>query len=120
MTGSDWLTTGTSALRYDPISGDGTGTSLRSAILACAALRSATENSKSECYLEYYRRRSIAAFCQHLHACEALYESAGFSVAWNEELRSIRKLVQLANISSGIDTPAFRLCDYRLRAVSGS
>src|SRR5262249_43733929 len=56
LTGNDWIATGTSALRFDPISGDGTGTSLRSAILACASLRSLNATNSSACFEHYTRR----------------------------------------------------------------
>jgi hypothetical protein len=86
LSGPEWIATGTSALRYDPISGDGTGVSLRSAILACATLRAIHQYACPERYLRYYRERLRETFRQHLSICKSLYEAAGSFSAWNEEI----------------------------------
>jgi hypothetical protein len=115
LTGARWIGTGTSALRYDPLSGDGTGASLRSAILACAALRAAEENNHPEHYMEYYRHRLIIAFHQHVRACINLYRRAGFNSSWDEEILSLVQNADWETVASLERTRlGFRLFDYNL------
>jgi len=110
LAGDNWIASGTSALRFDPISGDGTGTSLRSAILACAALR-ATAQFPPELCLQYYRTRLRAAFQKHIQACEALYQQAGLAESCKEESRYLRQTDHPEKLVAG---PAFRLENYTL------
>lgn len=114
LTGPNWIATGSSALRYDPISGDGTGASLRSAILACAVLHSVFVGVDPESCLEYYSFRLRRAFCRHLRACESLYVAMGFNHAWAEEFSLLRRLASSMEASLHGKTPAFGLRDYRL------
>jgi len=113
LTGPDWIATGTSALRYDPVSGDGTGAALRSAILACATLRGAAENSCPQRYLGHYRQRLEVAFRQHLRICESLYNRVGLSDSWNDEIACLRRLGR-RNSSSEDNKYRFRLWNYKL------
>jgi len=113
LAGDNWIASGTSALRFDPVSGDGTGTSLRSAILACAALR-ATAQFPPELCLQYYRTRLHAAFQKHLQSCEALYQQAGLAELCEEESRYLR---QTDHQEKPVAGPAFRLENYTLVAT---
>lgn len=112
LTGPGWIATGASALRYDPVSGDGTGASLRSAILACATLRACVTESDPRSYLEHYKQRLILAFQRHLMNCALLYENVGLSGIWTPEINDIRQL----GSARPEESKAFRFClrDYSL------
>ena len=90
--GTNWIATGNSALRWDPVSGNGTATSLRSAILACAALRSAAGTMQPWPYFQHYCARLRMAFREHAQACSAFYGSAGLSAGWGALRRTVRCL----------------------------
>jgi hypothetical protein len=114
LNGPCWIASGTSALRYDPVSGDGTGASLRAAILACAVLRAVTEDTDHAPYLEHYHRRLALALGQHLRVCESLYRGAGFCSGWDEEIRTIRRLSGWNDSVSEVHPLGMRLSNYKL------
>jgi flavin-dependent dehydrogenase len=90
MHGATWLAVGEAAMSLDPLSGDGTGSATRGAMLGAAVLEAAARGeSPSEC-LDHYDRRLRAAFRSHLLACVAHYERARSSAVWAGELRRMR------------------------------
>lgn len=103
---------GSAAMCFDPISGDGTGACIRSAILACAAIRYAAEHpAQAADALAHYADRMAQAFQSHLNACAELYDGAELSAPWAEEKRAIRAAAELA---PGTSRPWFRLSDFSL------
>jgi hypothetical protein len=113
------ISCGGAALRFDPISGDGTGASLRSAILACAVLRYASAAADPKQALDHYRFRIGLAFRGHLRICERLYEEAGLSIHWQAERAGIRRAIEESKrVFGDADALRFRLQDYALAAAS--
>jgi hypothetical protein len=118
LTGTNWIASGTSALRFDPISGHGTGTSLRSAILTSAVLRASMVKSDAKSYFEHYKQRSTQAFQSHIMNCLSLYMSAGLSEVWTREIDIMRQLGSTRLEES--KTLRFSMRDYSLTSANGS
>ncbi len=112
------ISCGAAALRYDPISGDGTGASLRSAILACAVVRHVVESGDSSAGFEHFHARIGRAFRGHLEVCERLYREAALSKMWNGELASVgaAKAMAVACFPEAASR-RFRLRDFALEPV---
>lgn len=82
---------GAGAMRFDPIAGDGTGASLRSAILASAALRySWNHPGTRDSVWRHYEMRMKRAFRDHVKACLGYYAGAGFDREWDGEVAAVR------------------------------
>jgi hypothetical protein len=94
LAGTDWIACGGAALRYDPISGSGTATALRSAILACAVLRAINAASDPGPFVAHYAARLSAAFRQHVETCERLYSQAQFSSSWDDEFTEMWRAIR--------------------------
>jgi len=112
------ISCGAAALRYDPISGDGAGASLRSAILACAVVRHTLESGDSSAGFEHFHARIGRAFRGHMEVCERLYREAALSKMWNGELASVGAAKAMAGAC--FPEPAsrrFRLRDFGLEPV---
>jgi len=85
---------GSAAMRLDPIAGDGIGTSLRSALLTCAAIRYCAERPiEREDVMEHLNTRMTTAMRSHLRNCLELYSAARLGGAWNSDLVALADLV---------------------------
>jgi hypothetical protein len=94
LAGDRWISCAGSAIRFDPLSGDGTGAAIRSAILACAELRAIENASDAAPYLNHYGARLALAFCSHLLMCDRLYRDGGLSGTWRTELLAIQRAIR--------------------------
>jgi flavin-dependent dehydrogenase len=84
-----WLAVGEAALAQDPLSGDGVGTSIRSAVLAAAVLAAVAAGEDDQRYLEYYSCRLARAARVHLEILLDYYSLSG-DPAWSEEISAMR------------------------------
>jgi len=74
--GKGWLACGTGAMAFDPLCGDGTGTALREAILASAAIRGISRGLNPSDVRAHYSLRLRAGFLRHLEQCVTFYREA--------------------------------------------
>jgi 2-polyprenyl-6-methoxyphenol hydroxylase-like FAD-dependent oxidoreductase len=82
-----WLASGTAAMAFDPLCGDGTAHAIREAILASAVIRAAANDD----VLAHYQARLTAGFRRHLALCQGFYSSGGDGPWWRRELDSIQQ-----------------------------
>lgn len=88
---------GSAAMRFDPISGDGIGASLRSSILACAAVRYMAEQPGDVSLVSrHYESRMLRAFRDHIASCSQYYSAAGLSRRWGHERQTISEAAAAA------------------------
>jgi 2-polyprenyl-6-methoxyphenol hydroxylase-like FAD-dependent oxidoreductase len=85
-----WIAVGEDAVRLDPLSGEGTGYAIRTAILAASVLDAIAAGLPAAEGLAHYRARLHATFASHLRACLAFYDAAGFDATWEAERRATR------------------------------
>ena len=94
LCGPGWLASGTAALGFDPICGDGTANALREAILASAVIRAIVNGSPADDLLAHYQARLTAGFQRHLALCRQFYTSGGNGPLWQSELDAINHGIQ--------------------------
>lgn len=87
------LPVGDRALAVDPISGDGVGHGVRSALLAVATVLAITGGHPPSEVLKHYRDRHRMAFHAHLRHCLHLYGQLD-TETWRSELRVMRQCLQ--------------------------
>lgn len=83
--GGQWFACGPAAISLDPISGDGVGYAVRSAIWLCALL------SEGGGAIPDYAARLALAFRSHLGVCLRLYAKSRFASAWKHELHATER-----------------------------
>jgi 2-polyprenyl-6-methoxyphenol hydroxylase-like FAD-dependent oxidoreductase len=88
--GRGWLAAGAAAMTLDPLCGDGTGYSVRSGLLAAAALAARDENLRRR-LAQHFRDRLRIAFAAHLRACTKYYDSNVFDKSWLPEIQLMAK-----------------------------
>jgi hypothetical protein len=89
LCGPAWLACGSSAMAFDPICGDGTGNTVREAILASAVIRAATRGEPTGRLLAHYRARITAAFQKHLQLCLDYYRAANAGPWWEHQIAAL-------------------------------
>jgi hypothetical protein len=103
-----WIAVGEDAVRLDPLSGEGTGYALRTAILAASVLDGIASGLPAAEGLAHYRARLHVTFAAHLRACLAFYDAGGFDSTWEAERRATR--AGLAHMEGVLGTwPGFTL-----------
>jgi hypothetical protein len=117
LTGERWLCCGRSAVRFDPVSGDGTGAALRSALLACSVVQAAANARDAAPYRDHYAGRLSLAFRKHLMACDRLYREGGLAEGWRRELGSIGRAIERTADLPSEESIRFRLRDYALAGL---
>ncbi|HUG38687.1 MAG TPA: hypothetical protein VML54_17140 [Candidatus Limnocylindrales bacterium] len=85
-----WIAVGEDAVRLDPLSGEGAGYAMRTAILAASVLDGIASGQPAAEGLSHYRARLHVTFAAHLRACLAFYDAAGFDATWDAERRVTR------------------------------
>ncbi len=91
--GSRWLAIGSAAFAVDPISGDGVGYAIRSAILAASVVSGIASSLSFEQCLQHYNQRLHSAYLSHLKACLKYYEPKFASLAWRSEINLMRNML---------------------------
>lgn len=88
LCGPGWVALGASAIRFDPLCGDGTGQAVRGALLAAAALDAEARGEPAEALHRHVEARLVQTFTAHLDACDALYGEAG--ITWRADRQAAR------------------------------
>jgi flavin-dependent dehydrogenase len=83
------LRIGSAAVRFDPLCGDGTAQSIRTGILAAAAVAASSDFGQAP--ILHYERRLAEAFARHLEGCSSFYRNAGFGETWREEVSELAR-----------------------------
>ena len=95
--GLRWLAIGSAAFAVDPISGDGVGYAIRSAILAASVVSGITSGLPLKQCLQHYNQRLYSAFLTHLKACLKYYDSKFSSLAWLDEINLMKNVLNLSS-----------------------
>ena len=112
------IAVGDAAIALDPMSGNGIGSGLRTAILASAVLDAAQRSKKPQVYFDHYTWRLHTAMRNHVNNCINFYGRAAYASSWCSEIHAMRTALPQI-ISPGLDGPAFKLNRDRLECVSG-
>jgi flavin-dependent dehydrogenase len=88
--GENWIAVGDAAMALDPVSGDGIGHGIRTALLAVAVLDALAQGKPPTHYLEHYARRIQLAVVTHLAHCIASYESARLDLGLGADLAAMK------------------------------
>jgi hypothetical protein len=91
LSGPRWLACGTAAIGFDPLCGDGTGNSIREAILASAVIRAANAGADAENLVAHYQKRLLAGFQRHIAHCFDFYKSGHSGSWWDEQLNDLKR-----------------------------
>jgi flavin-dependent dehydrogenase len=116
LCGNGWIAVGDAALSFDPISGDGTGYALRTAILATSVINSISNSNLNtkECF-NHYNLRLNRTFFQHLEQCIKYYSSAFNSREWKIEIELMKlSLQKYKDMQLIFDEFAYNLKDFQL------
>jgi hypothetical protein len=91
-----WIIAGEQAANLDPISGEGTPFSLRSAILAAAAIEAIRDNRiDANGALLHYQSRLTKTFIEHLKGYLSYYhDTFGHHPNWQDELSQTQFLIE--------------------------
>lgn len=108
------LRVGDRGISVDPLSGDGTGYALRTALLACACIAAIEDGEPRAGVLAHYEARLRAAYQAHLQACLGFYGTTLTTPAWRAELTGMREGLQN---SRPTERPAYALVGRSLVAV---
>lgn len=92
-----WLASGTAAMAFDPICGDGTAQAIREAILAAAVVRAIANGGNTPDLLAHYQARLTAGFQRHLLLCREFYRTGGDGQLWHSELEAIDRGIEWSN-----------------------
>jgi hypothetical protein len=113
--------TGSAAMRFDPLCGEGAGHAVREAYLTVSVIRAVLRGEPVDALQRHYTGRLQQAFLRHLVICDSFYSSGGESSFWQEESAALR--AGMREVSSAVQAagPAqFRFRGLDLEAVSTS
>jgi hypothetical protein len=116
LKGDNWLACGSAAMSFDPICGEGTGHSIREAILASAVLKAHADGEDWGELTKLYEQRLRGGFRRHLEQCRKLYASGGDSAWWRAQQDSVEAGIK-SGIGSSVDSSRYRLDGYDLLAL---
>ena len=86
LVGENWISIGETAVSFDPISGEGVGNSLKTAILSLVIRATVNEKSSSFEFLDHYCLKSRYVLFSHLQTCLKYYLSTfSSSKLWDKE-----------------------------------
>lgn len=91
LAGDDWLACGTTAVRFDPICGDGTAQAVREALLASAMINAIADGGDKQALLLHYRSMLVAAMRRHLKMCAEFYAGAASTPWWHAQCAELVK-----------------------------
>ena len=103
---------GDAAVALDPLSGNGVGSGLRSAILAAAVLEAAGQDAMPQACFDHYAQRLRKTMRSHVQSCVEFYGRAAHTDGWRAEIGMM--IEALHRLPSEPDTAAFMLNDGRL------
>jgi flavin-dependent dehydrogenase len=110
-----WLASGTAAVAFDPLCGDGVGNAVREAILASAVIRAAIDGGNADDLLGHYETCVLAGFQRHVALCLDFYKSGHTGLWWDDQLNHLKRgfgwcSQQLSNRAA----PHYRLSGFTL------
>jgi flavin-dependent dehydrogenase len=103
---------GDAAVALDPLSGNGVGSGLRSAILAAAVLEAAGQDAMPQACFDHYAQRLRKTMRSHVQSCIEFYGRAAHTDGWRAEIGMM--IEALHRLPPEPDTAAFMLNDGRL------
>lgn len=109
------IAVGDVALTLDPMSGNGVGSGLRSAILAAAVLDAADREPMPQACFDHYTRRLRDAMSGHVRTCIDFYGRAKYAADWHGEIDAM--VEALHRLPSEPDVPSFVLNHGHLERV---
>ena len=109
------IAVGDAAMTLDPMSGNGIGNGLRSAILAAAVIEAAGRETTAEACVDHYGQRLRNAMRAHVRTCVDIYARAAHAFDWQGEIDAMNEA--LDRLPSGPDVLPFRLDNGRLHRV---
>ena len=77
---------GDAAVALDPLSGNGVGSGLRSAILAAAVLEAAERDAMPQACFDHYAQRLRKTMRSHVQSCVEFYGQAAHAAGWRAEI----------------------------------
>jgi flavin-dependent dehydrogenase len=109
------IAVGDAAMTLDPMSGNGIGNGLRSALLAAAVIEAAgRETTPRDCF-DHYAQRLQNAMRSHVQTCVAFYGQAAHAVDWHDEIDA---MVEALHRLPSEQAASFVLNDGSLQRVS--
>jgi flavin-dependent dehydrogenase len=115
---SESIAVGDAAGALDPLSGNGLGSGLRTAILAAAVLDAAGRKSTSQACFDHYTRRLRDTMRSHVRSCVDFYRRIAYASAWRIEVGAM--IEALHRMPLGPDAPTFLLNHGRLDQLPGA
>jgi 2-polyprenyl-6-methoxyphenol hydroxylase-like FAD-dependent oxidoreductase len=112
------IAVGDAAIALDPLSGNGIGSGLRSAILATAVLEAAAEDAAPQACFDHYTQRLRQTMRSHVKSCVEFYGRAAHATGWRAEIDLMSDA--LHRLPAGSDVAAFMLNDGHLERVTGT
>ena len=109
------IAVGDAAVALDPMSGNGIGSGLRSAILATAVLDAAGRDTTPQACFDHYTQRLRDTMRSHVQSCVDLYSRAAYATGWRAEVGAM--IEALDRLPSGPNVPPFMLNHGRLDRV---
>jgi hypothetical protein len=113
------ILTGSAAMRFDPLCGEGAGHAVREAYLTVAVIRAALRGEAVDDLLNHYTNRLRQAFLRHLIVCSLFYSSGGDSDFWRDEQELLQRGIrELRAQIEGSAPVQFRFSGLDLEAIT--
>jgi hypothetical protein len=113
--GTDWLACGTAAMFFDPLSGEGTGATVRESILTAATIRAILRGDAQDVVLAEFSLRMRLGLLRHLEMCRKFYEVTSKAPFWMKELVMLDDGISWVRKKIGEQPPPrYRLVDFDL------
>jgi flavin-dependent dehydrogenase len=109
------IAVGDAAMTLDPMSGNGIGNGLRSAILAAAVIEAAGRETAPQACFDHYTRRLHTAMRSHVQTCVDFYARAAHASDWRGEIDAMN--AALDRLPPAPDVLPFMLNNGRLDRV---
>jgi hypothetical protein len=114
--GDGWISSGSAAMGFDPLCGDGTAHAAREAILASAVIRAADDGGDVGELMGHYEGRLTAGFQRHLLQCRDFYCSGGVGEWWRREAEACVRGIEWCRGRVGVFP--YRLEGLELKRIS--
>lgn len=111
---------GSAAMTFDPLSGDGVASAIRSAHLAAALADAAHRGATSlDDARAAYASRLARAMTVHLQGLIKLYAEAPFAAAWADEIAATEEMIEaLAPLAENAGAPSFPISGHGVLATA--
>jgi 2-polyprenyl-6-methoxyphenol hydroxylase-like FAD-dependent oxidoreductase len=117
LVASGLIRTGSAALQFDPLCGEGVGHAAREAYLATAVVRAANRGEQAQELLAHYATRLQQAFLRHLLVCRSFYAVHQESAFWRSELTYLEAGIAALQTETIHIPVGFRFEDLDLKPV---